>query len=207
MLALYLSHQDKGTGQFEFLKSIGVDKDRNFGKVLAIIENFVTASPSVEPVRQLYEELKKSADSRLYKIFIEAEFIKKGGSSAHAEALLEEYITTAGVSSGTANKSEIRALFLKEVLDTLMAGFCALARKEQNTVYIRKLREYSAVYAEINTKPSVTTLSKILESLSYLSAQRSTEINTNDKQFIEEFLQKLLRTDGCESKISRISGN
>ena len=191
MLALYLSHQDKGTGQFEFLKSIGVDKDRNFGKVLAIIENFVTASPSVEPVRQLYEELKKSADSRLYKIFIEAEFIKKGGSSAHAEALLEEYITTAGVSSGTANKSEIRALFLKEVLDTLMAGFCALARKEQNTVYIRKLREYSAVYAEINTKPSVTTLSKILSTLSYLSAQRSTEINSNDKQFIEEFLQKL----------------
>ena len=191
MLALYLVHQGKGTGQFEFLKSIGVDKDRNFGKVLAIVESFVSASPSVEPVRQLYGELKKSADSRLYKIFIEAEFTKKGGSSAHAEALLEEYITDAGVSSGTANKSEIRALFLKEVLDTLMAGFCALARREQNPLYIRKLKEYSAVYAEINTKPSVATLSKILSTVSYLSAQKRTEFNSDDKQFIEEFLQGL----------------
>ena len=89
VLANY-KYSDKNDESFNFLKSISINnyKFENFDKIIDILKIFIKISPDIEPIRLIFNQIKSPINSKKYKIFIDAEFNKKGGSAMEAEHLL-----------------------------------------------------------------------------------------------------------------------
>lgn len=191
MLANYSSSSDKQN--FNFLQNIGVNQKSNFNKLLKISENFISISSSIEPIRAFFVQIKEPVNSKKYKLFISAEFMKSDGSYKEAEALFKEYLDKSELN--TNDKSALRAQFLRELLESLVGGFCHISVRSHNLQYIGKIDEYYRLISEINVSVSKSTLSTMLHTYSILANVAKGTLKPVESQYINNFLDNLDKLD------------
>ncbi|SMN20719.1 similar to Saccharomyces cerevisiae YOR354C MSC6 Protein of unknown function [Maudiozyma saulgeensis] len=187
MLASYTASNDKTS--FNFIKSINIDQRSDFNRFLKVVEDFINVSPNITPVRALFTEIQQPLNSRKYKLFITAEFMKKEGSSTEAEALLRYYLDKAEIK--TDGKSSLKAQFIRELLDSLTIGFCQLSLRKKSFQFVSKINEYYRSMKEVNPSIGNSTLVTILHTYAMLCRYSKQKLNPNEITIIQSFLGDL----------------
>ena len=189
MLASYTAAADKS--EFEFFKSIRVSSKYDFNRYLAILQDFINSSPSIEPIRALFTEVSlPPLNSRKYKLFINAEFIKRDGSPLEAEALLKDYLDKSEmVQNG--RKSPIKAQFIRELLEAMTSGYCHLSLRKHGFKYVPKIDEYYKSIKELGSSVGNATLVTILHAYTTLCRSSENKPTQNELHVINKFLMDL----------------
>ncbi|CAD1783047.1 similar to Saccharomyces cerevisiae YOR354C MSC6 Protein of unknown function [Maudiozyma barnettii] len=187
MLASYTASNDKPS--FDFIKSINIDQRSDFNRFLKVVEDFIRVSPNITPVRALFAEIQQPLNSKKYKLFIAAEFMKKEGSSTEAEQLLRYYLDKAEIKKD--GKSSIKAQFIRELLDSLAVGFCQLSLRKKSFQFVPKINEYYRSLKEVNQSVSNSTLVTILHTYAMLCRYSKQKLSPEEITIIQTFLGDL----------------
>ncbi|KAG0672112.1 Meiotic sister-chromatid recombination- protein 6, mitochondrial [Maudiozyma exigua] len=188
MLASYTSAADKS--QFEFLKSANVSSKSDFNRFLTILQDFINVSQSIIPIRALFTEVSSPLNSRKYKLFIDAEFMKRDGSPVEAEALLSDYLDKSEMNKA-GKKSPIKAQFIRELLEAMVSGYCQLSLRKHGFKYIFKIDEYYKSIKELSSSVGNLTLVTILHAYTTLCRFSENKPTTNELRVINKFLKDL----------------
>lgn len=193
MLANYYFSADKS--EFDFMKSISQNSNRNFNQILNIWENFIRSSQNIEPIRKLFKQIAEPMNSKKYKQFIDAEFTKSGGSSEQAEKIFENYVGHLPNSS----VSMIEKMYLKELIDSLLIGYCNRILHRKDNKYIRKLKQYYSFSLNLGIKIQNMTVGKMLHTFTIISKENVFKnLSENDISFIEAFLADVAKSKSFE---------
>ena len=187
MFGNYVGSTDRPN--FKFLNSVGINPRSDFLRQQRIVDDFISISPSIEPIRALFAEIREPINSKKYKQAIDAEFAKRDGSAADAEALFREYLDRSANVGGS--KSEIKAQFIRGLIDSMIVGFCNISVRERSLRYMTKIHEYYSLMGEINSHAANTTDVAMLHTYATLVRIQKEKINEPEKKYITEFLSAL----------------
>lgn len=187
MFGNYIASNDKPS--FQFLNSIGINPRTDFLRQQRIVDYFISISPSIEPIRALFAEIKEPVNSKKYKQAIDAEFSKRDGSAADAEALFRDYLDKSELSKG--GKSAIRAQYVRGLIDSMIVGFCDVSMRERSLRYMTKIHEYYSLMDEINSRVANSTDVAMLHAYAMLARIQKKKINEPEKKYITDFLAAL----------------
>lgn len=188
MLASYTAAADKS--EFEFLKSANISSKSDFNRFLAILQDFVNVTQNIAPVRTLFNEVCLPLNSRKYRLFINAEFMKRDGSPLEAEALLKDYLDKSEmVKDG--KKSPIKAQYIRELLEAMTSGYCQLSLRKHSFKYVPKIDEYYKSIKELGSSVGNSTLVTILHAYTTLCRFSENKPTKSELHVINKFLMDL----------------
>lgn len=175
-----------GKAGFEFFKSIAKSPHDSL-RSNAILEEFIRIVPSVKPIRELLPQIKEPLDSRKYGQFITAEFVKQDGDYKVAEQIFKDYLEDC---KDRLNKVD------RFVLEPLIIGFCECAISENDVSFLSKVELYCELASKLKLQLSNQALAKTLHAVARLTRSVDNKFQPQEKQFVEQFLQKLSQVKG-----------
>lgn len=177
-IKMYGNYLNKKSNEFKFLPSIGVSASLE----LPIIEKFLEICPSIEIIRELYDEVKSTANSHKFGKFIKVEFIK--GDWKHAESIFKDYL-----------KLVTKDTYVnKNILEPLFYGFSQLMIKENDSSYLNKLKTYWTISQRIYHEVTFDSMVNLLNAIGILGA-RNVKFDKNELNFINDtVLPELVKT-------------
>lgn len=177
--------EPKDRKDFQFLQSVSISS-RDLIKSNSIIQHFTEIVPDIYPVRELFEQIKLPLDSRKYAIFLQSEFVKKNGDYQVAEQIFKQYLTDC---KNQLNKVD------RFVIEPMINGFNELAIVQQDSSFLLKIATYQALSDKLNVTLSNQCLARTLHASALLSRAKSGKFSPNEKEFLNDFLQKLSLVD------------
>lgn len=185
MYANYKYEAEDMRSEFKFLQSISI-KPTDYEKLERITKVFISACPTIEPIRQFYKQLGVRLNARNYADFISAEFDKAGGSVTEAEGLYNDFIAYQKTRKRNVDNSPLNALLL---------GFCDKLFKSKQSEYISSIEKYYTLAKDSRIRVSNLAVSKILFNLATF-ARNSKQLGDNDISFVNQFLHDLSSNEG-----------
>ncbi|KOG96826.1 Msc6p [Saccharomyces eubayanus] len=185
MYANYKYEAEDVRPEFKLLQSISM-KPTDYEKIERITKVFISACPTIEPIRQFYKQLGARLNARNYADFISAEFDKAGGSVTEAEGIYNDF---------TAYRKTRKRNVDNTPLNALLLGFCDKLFKTKQSKYISSIEKYYALAKDSSIRVSNLAVSKILFNLATF-ARDSEQLADSDIRFVNQFLQDLSSNEG-----------